>query len=98
MRELSDDERNLLRHYSEHDRVINTHDRTPAHQIVSGLSRSSWSLIGGRPPSLVKRPNADWDFLRHLHDMGRTRADQWLEANFDRLGIESTVDLDAKYF
>jgi hypothetical protein len=30
--------------------------------------------------------------------MGRARADQWLEANFDRLGIESTVDLDAKYF
>jgi hypothetical protein len=30
--------------------------------------------------------------------MGRARADQWLEANFDRLGIETTVDLDAKYF
>jgi hypothetical protein len=30
--------------------------------------------------------------------MGRTRADQWLEASFDRLGTESTVDLDAKYF
>jgi NTE family protein len=48
--------------------------------------------------SWTSRLNADWDFLRHLHNMGRERADQWLEANFDRLGIESTVDLDTKYF
>jgi NTE family protein len=48
--------------------------------------------------SWTSRLNADWDFLHHLHNMGRARADQWLEANFDRLGIESTVDLDAKYF
>ena len=48
--------------------------------------------------SWTSRLNANWDFLQHLHSMGRARADQWLEANFDRLGIESTVDLDAKYF
>jgi hypothetical protein len=41
--------------------------------------------------SWTSRLDADWDFLRH-------RADQWLEANFDRLGNESTVDLDTKYF
>jgi NTE family protein len=48
--------------------------------------------------SWSSRPNADWDFLQHLYNMGRARADQWLEANFDRLGIESTVDLDSRYF
>jgi hypothetical protein len=32
MRELFNDERNLLRYYSERDRTISTHDRTPAHQ------------------------------------------------------------------
>ena len=48
--------------------------------------------------SWSSRLNADWDFLLHLHNMGRARADQWLEANFDQLGFESTVDLDAKYF
>jgi len=38
MRELSDDERNLLRHYSERDRpVINTRDRTAAHQHLLGV-------------------------------------------------------------
>ena len=48
--------------------------------------------------SWTSRLNADWDFLLHLHDMGRTRAERWLEANFSRVGMESTVDLDAKYF
>jgi hypothetical protein len=38
MRELSNDERNLLRHYAEGDRrVINTRDRTPAHQHLLGV-------------------------------------------------------------
>jgi NTE family protein len=48
--------------------------------------------------SWSSRLNADWDFLQHLYNMGRARADRWLEANFDRLGIESTVDLDSRYF
>jgi len=48
--------------------------------------------------SWSSRLNADWDFLLHLYNMGRARADQWLAANFDRLGVESTVDLDNKYF
>jgi len=42
--------------------------------------------------------NGDWEFLSHLHGIGRERADAWLAANFDRLGVESTVDLHAKYF
>jgi len=44
------------------------------------------------------RLNGDWDFLMQLHDMGRARADQWLAANFDQIGVKSTVDLQAKYF
>jgi NTE family protein len=44
------------------------------------------------------RFNSDWEFLSHLHETGRQRADDWLAANFDRLGVESTVDLQAKYF
>ena len=48
--------------------------------------------------SWSSRLNADWDFLLHLHSMGRAQADQWLKVNFDQLGINSTVDLDAKYF
>ncbi len=41
--------------------------------------------------------NADWDFLAGLRDSGRARTEQWLEAHFDRLGRESTVDIREVY-
>lgn len=41
--------------------------------------------------------NADWRFLTHLFDIGRERADQWIAANFDHIGIKSTVDVEARY-
>ena len=48
--------------------------------------------------SWSSRLNADWDFLTHLCELGRKSADAWLNANFERVGIESTVDLEEKYF
>ncbi len=44
------------------------------------------------------RLNGDWNFLKQLHDLGRARADEWLAANFDQIGLKSTLDLQAKYF
>jgi NTE family protein len=41
--------------------------------------------------------NADWDFLLHLHEAGRTYADSWIKANYDRLGRESTADIRRQY-
>jgi NTE family protein len=41
--------------------------------------------------------NADWQFLMHLHDIGRDRADRWLAAHLDMVGVASTVDIRAKY-
>jgi NTE family protein len=41
--------------------------------------------------------NGTWKFLTHLFDIGRERADQWLSAHYDRLGKETTVDLQTKY-
>src|SRR6266852_3803300 len=41
--------------------------------------------------------NADWDFLLHLHAAGRTYADAWIAANYDRLGRESTADIRQQY-
>ena len=52
--------------------------------IIGGLSNSS-------------KFNGDWDFLQHLYKIGRERADEWLKCNFDRLGVETTVDLQSKY-
>ncbi|WP_255448578.1 patatin-like phospholipase family protein [Telmatospirillum sp. J64-1] len=38
--------------------------------------------------------NAEWDFLRYLHDIGWRTTEDWLDRNFDKLGRESTFDLD----
>lgn len=37
--------------------------------------------------------NAEWAFLTHLRDIGRAAAAQWLADNFDRIGLEATMDL-----
>lgn len=52
-------------------------------------------IIGALPNS--SKFNGDWDFLRYLHKIGRDRADAWLKSNFDRLGVETTIDLQSKY-
>lgn len=41
--------------------------------------------------------NAEWDFLVHLHDIGRATADEWLDRNFDKVGVESSIDLAAMF-
>ena len=41
--------------------------------------------------------NAEWDFLRYLHDIGAERAERWLATHLDRVGEASTVDIRAKY-
>jgi NTE family protein len=51
-----------------------------AQDVMAGLGVSS-------------KLNPDWEFLTHLRDVGRERADRWLDLNYGRLGRESTVDL-----
>jgi NTE family protein len=46
---------------------------------------------------VVSKFNADWEFLTHLRDVGRARADEWLAANFLHLGTRSTIDIHARY-
>ncbi len=45
----------------------------------------------------ASKSNADWCFLTHLRDRGRTCADDWLTRNFADIGIESSVDIDSVY-
>ena len=47
--------------------------------------------------SLTSKLDADWDFPTNLRDAGRARAEQWLDAHFEHVGVESTVDLQALY-
>ncbi|HUN47257.1 MAG TPA: patatin-like phospholipase family protein [Stellaceae bacterium] len=46
---------------------------------------------------VASKLNGDWEFLTHLRDIGRDHATAWLERNFDRLGVESTVDIREQY-
>lgn len=37
--------------------------------------------------------NAEWAFLEHLRDIGRETAEAWLDAHFDDLGVQSSVNI-----
>jgi NTE family protein len=47
--------------------------------------------------SAASKLNADWDALIQLRDRGRECADEWLKSNFNRIGVESTVDIEKRY-
>jgi NTE family protein len=47
--------------------------------------------------SVASKLNADWGFLCELRDTGRATAGSWLARNFGRLGVESTIDIQATY-
>jgi NTE family protein len=47
--------------------------------------------------SVASKLNPDWEFLCQLRDVGRRRASEWLEANYDSIGQESSVDVAATY-
>ncbi|MDX1904280.1 MAG: patatin-like phospholipase family protein [Thermonemataceae bacterium] len=37
--------------------------------------------------------NATWDFIEYLYALGRDYADDWLEKNYDAIGVRSTCDI-----
>jgi NTE family protein len=45
----------------------------------------------------ASKANADREFLERLRDAGRRHADEWLSADFDRVGLESTTDIQADF-
>ncbi len=67
----------------------NTYSRMRIHAVRSDADMSALSV--------ASKLNPDWDFLRHLRDVGRNRAAEWLGSNFDKLGVESSVDVAATY-
>jgi len=46
---------------------------------------------------VMSKLNADWEFLAELKDIGRGRAEAWLERNYEDLGRRSTVDIAKTY-
>jgi len=50
-----------------------------------------------RDLSVVSKLNCDWDFLTHLRDEGRARAEHWIEHHVQALGRDSSIDLKQQY-
>ena len=47
--------------------------------------------------SVSSKLNADAGFLRELFDLGRDRASTWLDTCFEKVGVESSVDIEARF-
>lgn len=47
--------------------------------------------------SVSSKLSSDWEFLSMLRDRGRAFASAWLEANFEHLGVRSSVDLRKEF-
>lgn len=41
--------------------------------------------------------NADWDFFQFLRGLGRKTAEEWLAANWDLLGKQTSIDIHEKF-
>ncbi|MBJ3775768.1 patatin-like phospholipase family protein [Acuticoccus mangrovi] len=46
-----------------------------------------------KPLSASSKLNGEWTFLRHVRDIGRRAAEQWLAAHFDDIGERDTIDI-----
>ncbi|MBX7200434.1 MAG: patatin-like phospholipase family protein [Rhodospirillaceae bacterium] len=67
---------------------------TPFHQVNFHMiaAEEEMSHLGAS-----SKFNADWEFLRYLYDLGVSSADKWLTENFDRIQVESTLDMMETY-
>ena len=49
------------------------------------------------PLGATSKLNAEWEFLQHLHEVGRETASAWVDRHYDAVGEASTVDLRAMF-
>ena len=47
--------------------------------------------------SLSSKFNTSWDFLNTLRKKGRECASEWLEESFDKVGMESSINIKKVY-
>ena len=43
--------------------------------------------------NLSSKLNATWDFLTELKDLGRKYAEEWLDENYEHIGVKATCDI-----
>jgi NTE family protein len=46
---------------------------------------------------VTSKLNSDWEFLTYLRDFGRDSTEEWLKANYDHIGLKSTVDIKGEF-
>jgi NTE family protein len=46
---------------------------------------------------VASKLNADWEFLLHMHEIGRERTEAWLSGDYADVGLRSTIDIREKY-
>jgi NTE family protein len=63
--------------------------RTRVHRIEGGKFLASFAAS--------TKVKASWSMIQELHGYGRAAAKEWLAANYDRIGVESTLDLRMAY-
>ncbi|WP_150524172.1 patatin-like phospholipase family protein [Roseibium sediminis] len=49
------------------------------------------------PLQASSKVNAEWSFLQELKDIGRRAARNWIETNYDSIGVRSTLDLRSEF-
>ncbi len=69
------------------------HD-TPFHRVNFHIivAEEEMSRLGA-----ASKSNADWKFLTYLYELGVATTDKWLADHFDRIGLESTLDMVKAY-
>ncbi len=65
----------------------------------AGLRQFHLHMVGDEDTmgslTLESKFNPEWGFLSRLRDAGHTATRRWLAANFESIGIKSTLDVDA---
>ena len=85
------------------DEVEDTFDRPyiapdqVTRSILLGSMNSTVDEAEMRKLSVSSKLNAHWDFLMHLFEIGRSKADAWVEAHLDKVGKASSTDIASKY-
>lgn len=67
---------------------------TPFHRVNFHMICAEDEMSG---LGAASKSNADWKFLEYLFDLGVKTTDKWLTENFDKIGVESTLDMVKAY-
>ncbi|MCB8887802.1 patatin-like phospholipase family protein [Vreelandella malpeensis] len=79
----------LLQHALDEQGIENCYQQTLFHRISGEHALEELSVSS--------KMNAEWAFLSHLFELGRTAAQRWLDEHFEALGQRSTLDIDTVY-